>query len=102
MRAGTQKHTHTHTHTHRGKGKTDYSVAGEGMTKRATNGPFGTFCHPAVTKRVGLTNCAGSASNLTRFLTLVTNRTVVTLLFLTAVVSSCAHDEQIRLQVNNT
>ena len=50
-----------HTHT----GKTDYSVAGEGVTKRAASGPFGTFCHHVVTKR------AGCASNLTRFVTLV-------------------------------
>ena len=40
-------HTHTHTHTQRGKGKTDYSVAGEGVTKRAASGPFGTLCHHA-------------------------------------------------------
>ena len=56
-----------HTHT----GKTDYSVAGEGVTKRAASGPFGTFCHHVVTKRSGETKRAGSASNLTRFVTLV-------------------------------
>ena len=54
--AGTHTYTHTcarahpptppppaHTHTHRGKRKTDYSVAGEGVTKHAASGPFGTF-----------------------------------------------------------
>ena len=38
-------HAHTHTHTQQGKEKTDDSVAGEGMIKRAASGPFGTFCH---------------------------------------------------------
>ena len=42
------------------------------MTKRAAIGPFGTFCLYVVTKR------AGSASNLTRFVTLMTKRAVVT------------------------
>ena len=54
----------THTHTHRGNGKTDYSVAGEGVSKPAVSGPFGTFCHPVVTKRARVTKHAGSASNL--------------------------------------
>ena len=35
--------TNHSTHTHVGKGKTDYNVAGEGVTKRAASGPFGTF-----------------------------------------------------------
>jgi len=42
---GTHTNTHTcaraHTHTHRVKGKTDYSVAGEGVSKRAA--PEWTF-----------------------------------------------------------
>ena len=63
---------HTHTHTQRGKEKIDYSVTGKGVTKRAASGPFGTFCHHVVTKR------AGSASDLIRFVTLVTKRAVVT------------------------
>ena len=62
-------HTHTNTHTQRGKEKTGYSVAGEGVTKRAASGPFGTFCHHTVTKRARVTKRAGSASNLTRFVT---------------------------------
>ena len=66
----TQTHTraraHTHTHTHRVKGKTDYSVAGEGVTNRAASGPFGTFCHHVVRKRAGVTKREGSASNLTK------------------------------------
>ena len=44
---------------------TDYSVAGEGVTKRTPSGPFGTFCYHVVTKRTGVTKNAGSASNLT-------------------------------------
>ena len=48
------------------------------MTKRAASGPFGTFCHHVVTKRAGETKRAGSASNVTRFVTLVTKRAVVT------------------------
>ena len=78
-------HKHTHTHTQRRKGKTGYSVAGEGVTKRAASGPFGTFCHHVVSnkflfkpKRAGVTKRAGCASNLTRFVTLVTKRAVVT------------------------
>ena len=61
------------TPTHRGKGKTDYSVAGEGVTKNAASGPFSTFCHCSVvvTKRARETKRAGSASNLTHFVTLV-------------------------------
>ena len=58
MRAGTQ--TRAHTHTHRGKGKTDYSFAGEGVTKRAVSGPFCTFCHHVVTKRVVVTKPAAT------------------------------------------
>ena len=54
----------TNKHTQRGMGKTDYSVAGEGVTKRAASGPFGTFCHHVVTKRAAVTKRAGSASNL--------------------------------------
>ena len=54
-------HKHAHTHIHNEERKTCYSVAGEGVTKRAASGPFGTFCHHIVTKR------AGSASNLTHF-----------------------------------
>ena len=86
-RAHAHKHTgaHTHTHTQRGKEKTGYSVAGEGVTKRAASGPFGTFCHHVVSnkflfkpKRAGVTKRAGCASNLTRFVTLVTKRAVVT------------------------
>ena len=59
-------HTHTHTHTQRGKEKIGYSVAGEGVTKRAASGPFGTFCHHVVTKRkhAAVTKRAGSASDL--------------------------------------
>ena len=68
----------THTHTQRGKEKTGYNVAGEGVTKRAASGPFGTFCHNVVTKRAGVSKRAGCASNLTRFVTLVTKRAVVT------------------------
>ena len=68
--------THTNTHTQRGKEKTGYSVAGEGATKRAASGPFGTFCHHVVTKRTGVAKRAGSASNLTRFV-LVTKHAVV-------------------------
>ena len=79
--AQTHVHVGTHTHTHvsartqtnkqqqkqhtpRGKEKTGYSTAGEGVTKRAASGPFGTFCHHVVTKRVGVTKRAGCASNL--------------------------------------
>ena len=88
VRAGTHKHarahtlaykythTHTHTHTHGGKGKRNFSVAGEGVTKRAESGPFGTFCHHVVTKRARVTKRAGS--NKTCFVTLVTKRVVVT------------------------
>ena len=69
-------HTHTcarvHTHTHRGKLKTDYSVAGEGMTKRAASGPLRMFCHHVVTKRARVAKRAGCATDLTRFVTLVT------------------------------
>ena len=73
-RAHTHTHTHTRTHTHtqRGKEKTGYSVAGKGVTKRAASGPFGTFCHHLVTRRAKVTKRAGCASNLTRFVTLVT------------------------------
>ena len=77
-RAHTHTHTNTHTHTQRGKGKTDYSVAGEEVTKRAVSGSFGTLCHHVGTKPAGVTKCAGSVSNLTRFVTLVTKRAVVT------------------------
>ena len=35
------------------------------MTKRATSGPLGTFCHHVVTKCAGVTKRAGGASNLT-------------------------------------
>ena len=66
----------THTNTHRGKGKTKFSVAGEGVTKRAESGPFGTFCHHVVTKRAGVTKHAGS--NKTCFVTLVTKCAGVT------------------------
>ena len=57
LHAGTHKQTRARarTHTQGGKGKIDYSVAGKGVTKRT-----------AVTK------CTGSASNLIRFVTLVT------------------------------
>ena len=48
------------------------------MTKRAASGPFGTFCHHVVTKCAAVTNCAGSASTLIRFVTLVTKCAVVT------------------------
>ena len=65
-RAHTHKQTNTHTHTQRGKEKTGYSVAGEGVTKRAASGPFGTFFHPVVTKRASVTKRAGSALNSTR------------------------------------
>ena len=72
----TQTHTrecaHTQTHTQQEEKKTGYSVAGEGMTEHAASGPFGTFCHHVVTKHAGVTKCAGCASNLTRFVTLVT------------------------------
>ena len=61
-RARAHTHTHTHTHTQQGKGKTNYSVAGEGVTKRAASGHFGTFCHHVVTKRAGVTKRVGSAS----------------------------------------
>ena len=64
VRAETNRHARTHTHTH--TGKTDYSVAGEGETKRAASGPFGTFCHHVVTKRAGVTERVGCASNLTQ------------------------------------
>ena len=56
------------------KGKTDYSVAGEGVTKRAASAPFGTFCHRVVTKHAGVTKRVGCASNLTHFVTFVTKR----------------------------
>ena len=37
-------HTHTHTHTHiEGRGKTDYSVAGDGLTKIAASEALGTI-----------------------------------------------------------
>ena len=68
----------THTNTHRGKGKTKFSVAGEGVTKRAVSGPFSTFCYHVVTKCAGGTKRTGSASNLTHFVTLVTKHVVVT------------------------
>ena len=69
-----QQHTRArgYTHTHRGKVKADCSVAGEGVTKRAASGPFGTFGHHVVTKRATMTKRAGSASDLTCFVTLVT------------------------------
>ena len=44
------------------------------MTKRAASGPFGTFCHHVVTKRAAVTKRAGCASDLRRFVTLVTKR----------------------------
>ena len=71
MRADTETHTRecAQTHTQRGKEKTGYSVAGEGVTKRAASGPFGTFCHHVVTKCAGVTKRAGCASNLTHFVT---------------------------------
>ena len=65
-RTHARSHAHTPTHTQRGKGKIDYSVAGEGVTKRAASGPFGTFCHHVVTNRAAVTKRAGSASNLIR------------------------------------
>ena len=68
----------THTHNEGREIETDYSVAGEGVTKRAANGPVGTFCHHVVTKRAAVTKRAGSASNLIRFVTLVTKCAVVT------------------------
>ena len=44
-RTHTYTHTHAHAHTHiEERGKTDYSVAGEGVTKRAASEPFGMFC----------------------------------------------------------
>ena len=55
-------------------GRTDYSAAGEGMTKRVVSEPFGTFSHHIVTKRVEVTKSADSASDMTRFVTLVTKR----------------------------
>jgi len=71
----TQIHTCAHAHTQsQGRGKTDYSFAGEGVTKYAASGTFGMFCHHVVTKRAGVTKCTGSASNLTRFVTLVIQR----------------------------
>ena len=67
MHINTRAHTHTwaraHTHTQRGKEKT--GVAGEGVTKCAASGPFGTFCHHVVTNRAEVTKRAGSALNLT-------------------------------------
>ena len=82
LRAGTHKQTRAraaHTHPKRGKGNWDRSyVAGEGVTKCAASGPFGTFCHHVVTKCAAVTKRAGSASNLIRFVTLVTKRAVVT------------------------
>ena len=59
-RARAHTRTHAHTHTQRGKEKTAYSVAGEGMIKRAASGPFGTFCHHVVTKRAGVTKRAAT------------------------------------------
>ena len=54
---------HACTYTHiKGTGKTDYSGTGEEVTNRAS---LGTFCHRVVTKQ------AGTASDLTRFVTLV-------------------------------
>ena len=88
-RARARTHTHTHTHTKRGKGKTDYSVAGEGVTKRGASGPFSTFCHHVVTKHGRVTKRAGSASNLTRFVILVTKRAVVTKRAATEVLRRC-------------
>ena len=61
----------THTHSQQGKGKTDYKAAGEGVTKRAASGPFGTFCYHVVAKSARVTKHAGSALDLTRFVTLV-------------------------------
>ena len=74
---------HMHIHTHRAKGKTDYSVAGEGVTKRAASGPFGMICHHVVTKRAGVKKRAGCASNLTRFVT-VTKRVATGPLFISS------------------
>ena len=48
------------------------------MTKRAASGPFGTFSYHVVTKRAAVTKRAGCASNLIRFVTLVTKHAVVT------------------------
>ena len=78
MSVRARAHTHTHTHTKRGKEKTGYSVDGEGVTKRAASGPFGTFCHHVVIKRAGVTKRAGCTSNLTQFVTLVTKCAAVT------------------------
>ena len=58
----------------------------------AASGPFGTFCHHAVTKRAGMTKRAGSPSNLTRFVTLVTNCAVVTKRAATRI-----HSENVRI-----
>ena len=71
--AGIITHTHAHTHAHslthfEERGKTDYSGAGEGVTNRAASEPLGTFCHER----------AAFASNLTRFVTMVTKRARVT------------------------
>ena len=75
MRVCTNTPARGRTQTQQGKGKIDYSVAGEGVTKRAASGPLGTFCHHVVTKHAGVTKRAGSASNLIRF---VTKHAVVT------------------------
>ena len=62
MHARIHTHTHTQTRTHiKGRGKTDYSVASEGVTKRAASEPFGTICHHVLTKRAGVTKRACSA-----------------------------------------
>ena len=71
MREGESAHTNE-------ERKRGYSVSGEGVTKRAASGPFGTFCHHVVTKRAAVTKRAGSASNLIRFVTLMTKHAIVT------------------------
>ena len=44
------------------------------MTKRVVSEFFGTFSHHVVTKRIEVTKSADSASDMTRFVTLVTKR----------------------------
>ena len=55
-------------------GRTDYSAAGEGITKRVVSETFGTFSYHVVTKRAEVTKSADNASYMTRFVTLVTKR----------------------------
>ena len=70
-------------------GRTDYSAAGEGITKRVVSEPFRTFSfsYHVVTKRAEVTKSADNASDMSRFVTLVTKRAATPLPFSHHVIS---------------